>query len=123
LPPTLPQPYNFISIILVNESVKGTFVVDPNIVVPPTLLPPLEDGTQEEDRKNVQLQSTNGSVDVTVILVKDAKPSTKRPTVHVQSRHGPVTAKLVSIIFILSFSPSSYLSSTSSHLQIDQGSI
>jgi len=96
--PVLPQPCNFISIKRVNEAVKDTFVIDPSITLPPALLTPLDDGTQERDRKNIHLQSVNGSVDVSVVFVTndDTKPgpSTKRSTIHAQSRNGSVTVKL-----------------------------
>ena len=73
------------------------------MTIPPTLLPPLEDGIQESDRKNVQLESYNGSVDATVILVNDGKIPTKRTTVSVQTQHGSVTARLVRLILSLSY--------------------
>lgn len=76
---------------------------DPSMVIPPALLPPLLTGEMEGDRKNLKINTTNGSIDVDVILVGgmeslgiDDMKHKKRTTLDVNSENGPINVRLVS---------------------------
>jgi hypothetical protein len=64
------------------------------------LLPPLEDGETEEDRKNLRLVSSHGSVDVNIFLLAgergESEKGTQRTRIFVGSYNGSIVARLVS---------------------------
>ena len=99
------QACNFISFVRKNNSVKGSFVVDPSLLIPSALLPPLPEGEAEESRKNLRLESTNGSVDTDIMLVgEDVSENVKtnpRTTLHLKSENGRVVARVVHIFTFL----------------------
>ncbi|KAL0958486.1 hypothetical protein HGRIS_000626 [Hohenbuehelia grisea] len=102
--PPLPaqyQPTNFLSICRQNGAIKETYVIDPLLQIPPALLPSLGLGETEADRKNLSLESYNGSINVNVHLVNSAATSgeekpTPRARIRLVSKNGSVTGKITS---------------------------
>ena len=96
------RPSNFISISKINGAVQGTWVINPGLVLPSALLPPLEKGETEETRKNLSLDSRNGAIDADVYVLPPPSTSSalvkprQRVTIHAKSWNGAVTVKLVS---------------------------
>lgn len=92
---SLPKPSNFISISKLNGSVKGTWVIDPTLVVPTSFLPAL---AENETRKNFSVSSKNGMIDVdlTIMQANDniAAESKKSAVIYLSSHNGMLTAKL-----------------------------
>lgn len=82
-----------------NNSVKGSWTIDPDVKVPEALLAPIPDG---ETRENLYLRSHNGSVVAKIRLISD-EPTT-RSTVNGSSQNGSVTLKIVSLCHWISFS-------------------
>jgi len=68
LPPG--KPSNYISIIEVNHSARGTFILDPSLDIPSEYLPPLPEGESENSRSNLHCKSQNGSVSADVYLLQ-----------------------------------------------------
>ncbi|CAK5282524.1 unnamed protein product, partial [Mycena citricolor] len=94
--PTLPtdiRPTNFLTLSRSNDSISGSFVIDPRIKIPTAHLPPLGPGETEETRRNASFQSANGSVKVDLFVLGD--DTVERPVLlFVKSKNGPVHAKL-----------------------------
>ncbi|KAJ7594860.1 hypothetical protein C8J56DRAFT_450512 [Mycena floridula] len=61
------KPGNFVTISRLNGSVTLTQVIDATLDIPAALLPPIPEG--ETSRRNLDLQSKNGSVDADISLV------------------------------------------------------
>ncbi|KAF9041614.1 hypothetical protein BJ165DRAFT_1490093 [Panaeolus papilionaceus] len=99
LPPSI-EATNFVQMIRKEGSVKGTWIIDSTLIIPPALLPPLPDGTAEGDRKNLHLQSKEGSVygDVYIKPTSYEVLSTmKRPSkisIYGMSKEGKVELKI-----------------------------
>ena len=71
--------------------------------IPTALLPQLEDGEQEADRKNFKADSEYSSIDVDVTLLsappnQDLKMG-KRTTMNARSQHSSISFKVVSTLF------------------------
>jgi len=99
--PQLPvKPSNYISISSRDASVKGTWVIDPSLKIPTSLLAPLLEGQTESDRRNLNVESKNGHVNADIFITpfdfsSDSKEvGRKRTTIYVKSSDGSVTAKL-----------------------------
>ena len=84
------KPSNFIHVDRHNNGINETYVVDPRVAIPASLLTPLEEG---EERKNLFLYSRHGNVeaDITILPGNDAQ----RTTLRVKSTHGRVKCRLV----------------------------
>jgi len=95
------KPTNHLYLFSEHSSVKGEYVIDPSMKIPPSLLPPLSPEESEADRKHLRIHSTNGSVNAEIwLLSQDAKPfdsktPTKRTVLDLGSEHGSVTARVV----------------------------
>ena len=78
-------------------------MVDPTLRIPASFLPPLEFGETEQDRKNLRLVSSHGTVDVNIFLLAGnphelvETETTPRTTILVGSQNGNVIARLVSV--------------------------
>ena len=97
-PPTFKtKPTNFLSLSNENDAVKGEFVIDPCIRIPPSVLPPLGENETEDDRQNLCLTSRNSSVNADIWLLGPAVPAGKprRTTIALTSGHGSIRAQLV----------------------------
>ena len=98
---------NFVSIIRQHSSVKETLIIDPSLLIPPFLRPPLSLGETEETRKNLRLESTHGHVNADVTLIQNTNGDThsskknSRVTMLMRSTHGGITVKIVSSLFVL----------------------
>jgi hypothetical protein len=95
------KPSNYISLNRTNDSIKGKFVIDPFITVPRSLLPQLDRDETDENRKNLKLDSRNGSIDADITLLsgtesvglEEAKRK-KRTALDIRSANGYINAKL-----------------------------
>jgi hypothetical protein len=77
-------------------AIRGTYVLDPSLPVPSSLLPPIPDDISE--RKTFLLETKNGGIATDVYLVNSASEehqSPARATILIRSKNGPVNAKLV----------------------------
>lgn len=86
------RPTNFVSVSKVSGSVKGTWVVDPAIVIPTPLLPALYPGETEATRRNFFLKTNNGAIvaEVTMIPRALAKDGRQRVTFGASTLNGAV---------------------------------
>ncbi|KAJ6571394.1 hypothetical protein B0H19DRAFT_988003 [Mycena capillaripes] len=91
--PTTSKPTNFLSLSRGNESIKGTYVIDPRIKIPQFLLPPLAADETEVTRRNVFLHTSNGSINVDFFVVGDGD-SKQKVDILLKSSNGSVSAKL-----------------------------
>jgi hypothetical protein len=67
--------------------------------IPLNLLPPLNAGETERDRKNLHLRTKDGSIDADIWLIGQEEVAPKdgaRTTVSLSSSDGNITAKIVS---------------------------
>lgn len=91
-------PSNYISLDRENNSIKGTYTIDPLITIPKSLLPTLAAGETEANRKNLKLYAKNGSIDVNINLLantgKEVHSHNKRVTLDVGSQNGSVKVNL-----------------------------
>lgn len=74
-------------------------MIDPLMHIPLNLLPPLNDGEIERDRKNLVLRTKDGSIDADIWLIGQEEVAPKdgaRTTVSLSSNDGNITAKIVS---------------------------
>ena len=96
-PYTIPniRPSNFVSLIRINESIKGTWLIDPSLSIPSSFLPPRP---AKGDRFNLSLESKNGAIEAEVYLLPTSHSSTnlsKFVLIHTQSSNGSVKTRLV----------------------------
>ncbi|KAF9525459.1 hypothetical protein CPB83DRAFT_897055 [Crepidotus variabilis] len=91
------KPSNFTYVAQQHHSVKGVWVIDPAMSIPQSFLPPLGPGETEESRKNLALESTNGSIDSDIFILSSnvgAVKGRKRILIHAGSRNGSVAARI-----------------------------
>jgi len=94
------KPSNFIYLSRANSSVKGTWVLNPSLSIPSTFPPSLVDGEKEETRKNLWLDSKNGSINGDIYILPSSGDSLsvvkhrQRIFISATSRNGSVTTKL-----------------------------
>jgi hypothetical protein len=91
--PTIPKPSNFVYLIREHHPFTGTFVINPSLHIPTSLLHQLGDGESEADRKNLKLFST-GNVDVEIRLTADVGNG-RATMIDLTSENGYIEAKLV----------------------------
>ncbi|KAH8115110.1 hypothetical protein DFH11DRAFT_146740 [Phellopilus nigrolimitatus] len=96
--PNLPAS-NFSLIKRDNESIKGTYVVDPGLRIPDELVPSALDFDGEDGRKNLQLESKNGSISTVVWLVDSdsGEEQKRRALIDVKSQSGSISVKMNAI--------------------------
>jgi hypothetical protein len=103
-PPPLPRPTNWYS--FTRNGIIGDYVIDPTMRIPPSLLPRLERGQTEADRKNLALTATHVNIDAVIWLVGNrlaqldgvAAPrqrDRKRTSLVIKALQGPVRLKVV----------------------------
>ncbi|KAJ7751543.1 hypothetical protein DFH07DRAFT_960953 [Mycena maculata] len=96
-PPSV-KPTNFLSLSRGNSSIKGTYVIDPSMTIPPFLLPPLAPDETEGTRRNAFLHTSNGAIDVDLFVVGGNGDGDVRPKGKVQmllrSSNGGISARL-----------------------------
>lgn len=96
------NPSNFVSIDRKNGSMTGSWLIDPHLVIPVPLRPPLGQDETEQTRRNLNLKTSNGYMDLDISLApfdpnaKDQKLLPKRLTLAVKSSNGSIKVKLVS---------------------------
>jgi hypothetical protein len=96
-PSTIPdiKPSNFIYVNRANGSIKGSWLIDPSLPIPPSFSPP----PTTEGARNVILESKNGGIDADIYLLPTShsnKNTTKVIAIHTQSLNGSVKTRLVS---------------------------
>ncbi|KAJ6571387.1 hypothetical protein B0H19DRAFT_1129878 [Mycena capillaripes] len=78
--PDSAKPINFLSLSRPRGSIKGTYVIDPRIDIPQSLLPPLAaDEISEATRRNVYLHAGKGSINVDLFVVGDGPHHDLKP--------------------------------------------
>jgi len=100
--PSFAKAVNYVSISRLHSSIKETLTIDPSVVVPPFLRPPLLPGETEDTRQNLRLESTHGDVYADVTLVENSEnpleitspQRNKRVIMSMETTHGAVTAKI-----------------------------
>ncbi|TFK65133.1 hypothetical protein BDN72DRAFT_773752, partial [Pluteus cervinus] len=100
LPPKMPfgiKPTNFLYIHRKHDSIKESVAIDPTLMIPSVLLPPLPLG---QVRENLKVESTHGSINLDIWLVPGATESLNtilrgRAVLAVKSEHGSINTQLV----------------------------
>ena len=98
-PPTTATRCNNLRIHRANSAIRGVYIVDPAMQVPPAMVPPLEEGQSEAERLNLDLLSKNASVNVDLWVVSASDvglDGVKRVAIEVRSHNASATVKLVS---------------------------
>ncbi|KAF8553221.1 hypothetical protein OG21DRAFT_1414726, partial [Imleria badia] len=98
-PPFKTKPTNFLRLFNDCESIRGEFVIDPSMDIPPSMLPPLGDNETEADRKNLCLKSRDSSVRADVWLLgsspsSDSAQKPLRTTLALNSEHGSIRSQV-----------------------------
>jgi len=96
-PPTFKtKPTNFLALANERDAIKGEFVIDPCLCIPPSMLPPLDAHATEADRNNLCLASKHGSVNAEIWLLGSSSPGGKsrRTTLALTSSHGSIRAQV-----------------------------
>lgn len=79
-----------------SEAIRGTWLIDPALVIPQSVLAPLCCGAT---RKNIVLKSRNGPIlaDIRVAPSYGPRPLGQRTTMEFSSHNGPINIKIVSL--------------------------
>ncbi|PPQ77965.1 hypothetical protein CVT24_006139 [Panaeolus cyanescens] len=90
---------NFTTISVANGAIKGTYAVDPAISIPVANLPALDRGETEENRKNLLLQTNNGSINVELYIAATENETRsvlkrRRTLIAASTRNGSVKVKM-----------------------------
>jgi len=88
------KPSNLVHLSRANESVKGSWLIDPSLSIPSTFLPP---PPAEGVRSNIVLESKNGAIDADIYLLSTShsdKNTSKFILIHTQSDNGSVKTRL-----------------------------
>ncbi|KAK7061105.1 Rho-type GTPase activating protein Rga1 [Paramarasmius palmivorus] len=83
--PSTVKPSNYV-LVHQRSSVDGIYGIDASLQIPDNLLPPIDPDAPEELRQNLHVASKNGSVDVEVYILPDAKPCDGRKKVVLETR-------------------------------------
>ncbi|KAG2151153.1 uncharacterized protein EDB93DRAFT_296409 [Suillus bovinus] len=100
------KPTNFLSLILKDKAIRGCYVIDPLMEIPPSLLPPMNTGETDQERKNLYLRTKDGSIDADIWLIgqEEAAPRNgSRTTLSLSSDDGSITAKINTVKIVASF--------------------
>ncbi|KAJ7733644.1 hypothetical protein B0H16DRAFT_1732193 [Mycena metata] len=95
-PPITPvtvRPTNFLSVKWNTGDIRGTYVLDPRIKIPKSMLPPLAAGQTEATRQNLFLHTDHGSIDVDLFVLGDAHPK-RSLDMSLKCKFGNITVKL-----------------------------
>ncbi|KAF6756307.1 hypothetical protein DFP72DRAFT_810418, partial [Ephemerocybe angulata] len=98
-----PKATNYVSIAKLMGAVQGHWVIDPRIIIPAALLPPLSPGETQNGRKNLSLRTQTGAIKADVTLVPSIsdpdyknKPETQRVAAfEAHTMNGSVSFNLV----------------------------
>ena len=92
------KPSNYVNLNRANESIKGSWLIDPSLSIPESFLPP---PPTEGARSNVILESKNGAIDADIYLLSTShsnKNTSKFIVIQTQSNNGSVRTRLVGLI-------------------------
>ena len=83
-----------------NSRIHGSWIIDPALRIPSAFLPPLLPNEAAATRRNLNIESRNGTVDADVYVMPtrraDRKPSNQRVAIHTSSTNGTVSTTVVS---------------------------
>ncbi|EGO03232.1 hypothetical protein SERLA73DRAFT_174687 [Serpula lacrymans var. lacrymans S7.3] len=101
-PPLTSKPTNFLSLTPKDRSITGCYAINPFLSIPASLLAPLLEGESEADRKNLDLQSKQGYIDVDIsLMTPDESDSNLNPksraTLYLSSNHGSVSTRVYAV--------------------------
>jgi hypothetical protein len=92
---------NYTYLTRTNQSIRASFVIDPLITIPRLLLPPLSANEKGGNRKNLQLDARNGSINADITLLSGTENLSlneaklkKHTTIYIKSDNGTIDAKL-----------------------------
>ncbi|KAF8190509.1 hypothetical protein BJ912DRAFT_965312 [Pholiota molesta] len=95
------KPSNFVALFRSNSSISGEWIIEPALLIPPTMLPPLSGNETEETRRNLSLESHSGSVDAEIFIMphnneasSQVQQQRNRVFIETSSRNGSVTTKV-----------------------------
>jgi hypothetical protein len=101
---------NYVFISRSHGHLKDSYLIDPTMDIPESLLPPLPepgpsvaDGIApaiERKRKNLHLEMTHGNVDVKVFIPPVQESKGKRVEIFFKVKHGHIRAKIVWFLFL-----------------------
>ncbi|EIW77344.1 hypothetical protein CONPUDRAFT_146325 [Coniophora puteana RWD-64-598 SS2] len=94
-----PRATNYLYISEQYNSLKGSYAIDPSMSIPVSVLPKLEDGETEMDRRNLRLRAEHGSVTAAILLLPpqgDESDDVKRnrTLLEASSEHGTVNIRV-----------------------------
>ncbi|KAF8198482.1 hypothetical protein BJ912DRAFT_1039347 [Pholiota molesta] len=72
------KPSNFVSLSRPNSSISGKWIIEPSLLIPPSLLPSLSSNETEETRRNLSLFSQNGNVDAEIFIMPSNNEASHR---------------------------------------------
>ncbi|KAJ7624837.1 hypothetical protein FB45DRAFT_751627, partial [Roridomyces roridus] len=88
------KPTNFLSLSRSNGGLKGTYIIDPHIKIPSSLLAPLAADETEETRRNMSVQTSNGNIDANIYVVGDDAEVKRQCTLYLKASNASIVAKL-----------------------------
>ncbi|PPQ94403.1 hypothetical protein CVT25_002491 [Psilocybe cyanescens] len=94
------RPSNFVCLSRQNDSVKGSWIIDPTMVIPSAFLPSVPEDETEQTRSNISLSSKNGAVSADIFVLPTSNhtslPITHRKQIIIRgaSHNGSVTLKI-----------------------------
>ncbi|KAF8331649.1 uncharacterized protein EI90DRAFT_2919520, partial [Cantharellus anzutake] len=88
-------PANYVYVSEKNNSIKGSWTIDTALSPPPAFLAPIEKA-EDGERKNLYVQSTNGSLNVKVRLISSQDVVRRRAALYCASANGNVQVYVVS---------------------------
>jgi hypothetical protein len=101
------NPTNFLSLISKDKPIRGCYVIDPLMQIPLSLLPPLNAGETDQNRKNLYLRTRDGRIDADIWLIgqeEEAAPRNgSRTTLSLSSIDGSITAKINTVKAVAPF--------------------
>lgn len=100
------KPTNLLSLVFKDKPIRGCYVIDPLMQIPPSLLPPLNAGEKDQDRKNLYLRTKDGSIDADIWLIGQDEASLNsgsRTTLSLSSNDGSITAKINTVKAVAPF--------------------
>jgi len=99
------QPCNFVNVFREDSKIKGTWLLDPTLSIPPELLPPLSEGESEQTRKNLSLQTKDGSIKATIFVLPTTTEALRqtenrplRTLIDTSTKDGDVTIRIHEVL-------------------------
>ncbi|EIW77342.1 hypothetical protein CONPUDRAFT_146324 [Coniophora puteana RWD-64-598 SS2] len=101
LPPPPTRPTNHLSLVKKDDNINGSYYVDPSMVLPVNVLPPLRKDETEETRTNLYLMTKDGHIDADVWIRGREEgavgASEKRTRVEMHTKDGWISTRIIPV--------------------------